>query len=77
MKTTSKTNYSAEKPQEAPYELFDFDCNLTHPDLIEIAEDLVRKSTKYGISRMLVPGASLAESKESIELCKRFPQVRI
>jgi TatD DNase family protein len=55
--------------------LFDFDCNLTHPDLEEEAKELIEHAKQVGIQQMLVPGATLVDSRQSISLCEQYPNV--
>ncbi|DAZ95154.1 TPA: hypothetical protein N0F65_009863 [Lagenidium giganteum] len=54
-------------------DLFDFDCNLTHADLASDVDTLMRAAAAVGVTQMLVPGATLQESTEAIELCRQHP----
>lgn len=58
-------------------ELFDFDCNLTHSELNGHVTQLMRSAAAVGVTQMLVPGATLAESQQCIELCSQYPSVRM
>lgn len=56
-------------------DLFDFDCNLTHADLIQDVEATMQRGAAVGVTEMLVPGATLEESRAAIELCRKYPNV--
>lgn len=53
--------------------LFDFDCNLTHDDLAPQALDAMARAAAVGVSEMLVPGATLDESRAALALSREHP----
>ncbi|TYZ68670.1 hypothetical protein PybrP1_006763 [[Pythium] brassicae (nom. inval.)] len=53
--------------------LFDFDCNLTHDDLTPLALDAMVRAAAAGVSEMLVPGATLDESRAALTLSRDHP----
>lgn len=53
--------------------LFDFDCNLTHDDLAPVADAVVERAAAVGVVEMLVPGATLAESRAALALSRAHP----
>lgn len=55
--------------------LFDFDCNLTHADLAGDVARLMETAAGVGVREMLVPGATLDESRAAIALCASHPTV--
>lgn len=55
--------------------LFDFDCNLTHADLSAGVDALLATAASVGVRELLVPGATLAESRAAIALCSSLPAV--
>lgn len=57
-------------------DLFDFDCNLTHADLIQDVGATMQRGAAVGVTEMLVPGATLEESRAAVELCRKYPNVR-
>jgi hypothetical protein len=56
-------------------DLFDFDCNLTHADLKDDVHRLMETAAGVGVREMLVPGATLDESRAAIALCATLPSV--
>ncbi|CAI5728058.1 unnamed protein product [Peronospora destructor] len=62
-----------DQPSRSKFELFDFDCNLTHEDLCNNVKALIQQATAVGVKEMLVPGATIEESQRAIELCRQYP----
>jgi Tat protein secretion system quality control protein TatD with DNase activity len=61
---------------EETLDLFDFDCNLTHDDMVADVEMHMQHGAAAGVTEMLVPGATLEESQAAIDLCRKYPTVR-
>ncbi|OQR86489.1 hypothetical protein ACHHYP_10488 [Achlya hypogyna] len=55
-------------------DLFDFDCNLTHPDFEGQAPELITSAQSARVTQMLVPGATLEESQACVALCRQHPK---
>ncbi len=66
---------SSSSSSSSLYSLFDLDCNLTHVDLKQDIPQLLQSAFKLHIHQMLVPGSTLQESLESIQLCRQYPTV--
>nr|AIF71173.1 TatD related DNase [Globisporangium ultimum] len=58
---------------EETLDLFDFDCNLTHDDMVADVEMHMQHGAAAGVTEMLVPGATLEESQAAIDLCRKYP----
>ena len=58
-----------------PPVLIDIDANLTHHDLIAHHAIIVKRSVELGIIKMIVPGSTVIESKQAIDLCRKYPKV--
>lgn len=56
-------------------ELFDMDFNATHADLKTHLKSIVQDSSRLNVGQMLVPGCSLKDSLEAVQLAKSFPNV--
>ena len=57
--------------------MFDFDCNFTHPELVHQTQNLIQVARKLCITQFLVPGASIEESKQCIQLAEQYPNVSL
>jgi TatD DNase family protein len=55
-------------------ELIDIGVNLTNKSLLQDVDAVVRRAGNAGVKKMVVTGTSVAESKQAIGLCDRFPQ---
>lgn len=51
-------------------DLFDFDANLLHKDLKPKLDEIILNANMYGVKRFGVPGTTIAESTEIIEMVK-------
>ncbi|CAH0514689.1 unnamed protein product [Peronospora belbahrii] len=58
---------------DSKLELFDFDCNLTHKDLCHNVKALIQQARAVGVMEMVIPGATIEESQQAIELCRQYP----
>ncbi|KDO24187.1 hypothetical protein SPRG_10615 [Saprolegnia parasitica CBS 223.65] len=56
-------------------DLFDFDCNLTHPEFEGQAPALIAEAKEVRVTQMLVPGATLEESRQCLDLARLYPTV--
>ena len=56
-------------------EMVDVDANLTHIDLRKDADVIIQRSLSIGISKLIVPGSTLEESRSAILLAERHPGV--
>ncbi|KAF4041469.1 TatD related DNase [Phytophthora infestans] len=77
-KSAPKSAKMAQKPtskatNHVNLELFDFDCNLTHEHLRGNVAALMQQAASVGVKEMLVPGATIEESQQAIELCRLHP----
>jgi TatD DNase family protein len=55
-------------------ELIDIGVNLTNKSLLEDVNAVIQRAEKAGVKQMVVTGTSVAESRQAIGLCERFPQ---
>ncbi|KAF0685813.1 Aste57867_22335 [Aphanomyces stellatus] len=59
---------------DASVDLFDFDCNLTHPEFIGQADALIESARIVRVTQMLVPGATIEESQQCLALARKHPE---
>jgi len=55
-------------------ELIDIGVNLTNKSLLQDVDALMQRAETAGVKQMVVTGTSIAESRQAIGLCQRFPQ---
>ncbi len=60
---------------DSSIDLFDFDCNLTHPEFASQADALIESAKTARVTKMLVPGASIEESEQCLVLARLHPEV--
>ena len=53
--------------------LIDIGVNLTNKSLLRDLDGVLRRAAEAGVGQMVVIGSTLAESRESIALCARYP----
>ncbi|CAK4801530.1 unnamed protein product [Aphanomyces euteiches] len=78
-KKASKQAKQAEAPRRPAWlnetvELFDFDCNVTHLEFEGQADALIESARRLRVTQMLVPGATIEESKQCLELARKYPE---
>ncbi|RHY09946.1 hypothetical protein DYB36_005582 [Aphanomyces astaci] len=54
-------------------DLFDFDCNLTHPEFTGQADALIESARHLRVTQMLVPGSTIEESQQCLALARQHP----
>ncbi|ETV93173.1 hypothetical protein H310_12780 [Aphanomyces invadans] len=54
-------------------DLFDFDCNVTHPEFKGQEDALVQCARRVRVTQMLVPGSTIEESHECLALARQHP----
>lgn len=54
-------------------ELVDIGVNLTNKSLLRNLEAVMQRALDAGVTRMVVTGTSLEESRKAIELCQSYP----
>lgn len=60
--------------EEGSSRLIDMDCNLTHPDLYPHAREFItRSSAEYAIDHLFVPGSTLVDSQQAIQMSREYP----
>jgi len=55
-------------------ELIDVGVNLTNKSLMGDVDAVMQRAENAGVKQMVVTGTSVAESKQAIDLCNRFPR---
>jgi TatD DNase family protein len=54
-------------------ELIDVGVNLTNKSLLADLDGVMLRAQQAGVTRMVITGTSIHESRQAIELCQRFP----
>jgi len=54
--------------------LIDIGANLTHDSFARDIGDVLRRAAMAGVSRIVVTGSSLADSRQAITLCRDYPE---
>src|SRR5688500_4116629 len=55
-------------------DLIDICCNFAHESFREDETEVLARAAQAGVSHMLVPGSSVADSVAGIALARRYPQ---
>jgi len=58
---------------EKQVELIDIGVNLTNKRLLNDVDQVLQQATDAGVTKLIVTGTSIEESRVAIELCNQFP----